>query len=144
MLPDSNTMFSVTYLYNSLVGTVQGIVAEGQKDYIITGTVLVAEAVAEELYLTLSIRMNYDYMGQEYRETVRNGILSYIQGLPLGASLTQDDIATYIRDTYPDYVSGVTLPFTVFHTDDYDGRTIALPPYRYFDLADGNLNIDFD
>lgn len=143
-LPDNNTNFTVNYTYNALVKTVQNLLNEQQKNFFITGTILVAETTAEELYLTLSIKLNYDYTGIEYKDEIRNGILSYIQSLPLEATLTQDNIYNYLMETYPDYINIVRTPFTVFYTDNYKGSAITLPPYKYFNLSSANLNINFE
>ena len=144
--PDPNTDVIVSYAYNKLVETCQETLNERLNDYLILGTLLVAQAKPINIKFNTNIKLKYNYNTEFVKNEILTGISNYIQSLTLGQDLTQEELFTYITTTFSEYVSGVVYPFFIFCEEDKNASQskISFTYGQYASIDENSINITFE
>lgn len=135
--PDNGTVFTIVYSYNKLVADIQDFYNLDENN-ILGIDVMIKETVA--VLFDISFSLNY-YSGNALKHTelenkIVTALTTYLEGLGLGAEVSQSDIVLIARNAVPE-IDNITLPFTLFkrktETANSDKISLKSKEYIYVD-----------
>ena len=144
--PDYNTQVTISFSYNELIETCQEELNEELENYLVLGSLLVAQATPVIIDFNTSIKLKYNYNTESIKTEILTGIANYIEGFKLGEDLTQEGMFTYITNTFSDYISSVSYPFLVFckNEENKSSTSISLKAGEYATIDQNSINITFE
>lgn len=136
----------VSYSYNKLIDNCQEELNDNLNNYLILGTLLVAQANPNIIDIGTNIKLNYSYNNEVTKNLILTGLANYINSLSLGQDLTQEQVFTYLSTTFSEYISSITYPLLTFkHRTESSNSTALYFTYgEYASLDVDSLNINFE
>lgn len=136
----------VSYSYNKLIDNCQEELNDNLNNYLILGTLLVAQANPNIIDIGTNIKLNYSYNNEVTKNLILTGLANYINSLSLGQDLTQEQIFTYLSTTFSEYISSITYPLLTFkHRNESNNSTTLYFTYgEYASLDVDSLSINFE
>lgn len=136
----------VNYSYNKLIANCQEELNDNLNDYLILGTLLVAQANPKIIDIGTNIKLKYSYNNEPTKNIILTGLATYINDLKLGQDLTQEEIFTYLSTTFSEYISSITYPLLTFkkRTDIINSTSLTFTYGEYASLDVNSLSINFE
>lgn len=136
----------VTYSYNELIFKCQQELNENLNNYLILGTLLVAQANPQIIDIATNIKLKYSYNNEPTKNIILTGLATFISSLALGQDLSQEEIFTFLSTTYSEYISSITYPLLTFKYRNKNVNettlTFTYGEYAYLDV--NSLSINFE
>lgn len=129
--PDNNTLITITYTYDSLIGALQALF-NNNSNHIVASDILVREAIEAFIDFTASITIVPGFVSSSVVANVETNLTNYINSLNLGAVITLSALVAIMQDTAG--VGEVDLT-TLVLTSTENGVSTTVPPGQFISVG---------
>lgn len=129
--PDNNTVYTITYTYDSLIQVLQALL-NNNSNYIIGSDILVYEATQALVDFTASIIIVPGFVPATVTGNVQTALSNYIDGLGLGAVLVLSELVAVMQGVAG--VSEVDLTTLILSSTE-NGITTTIPPGQQISIG---------
>lgn len=148
LIPDNSTEFTITYVYNALINTVQDYIKQNEKNLLLLGEIIVKQATPIIVDLSAQIKLKYGYDTASYKTQILTAIDFYINSKLMGENLLMADIYTYLIENYRDIIETIYYPFTTFKkrnvTSTINVNVELVAVYgEYFTTDENSIKVEF-
>jgi hypothetical protein len=122
--PDSNTVVTINYTYDSLIATLQALI-NNNSNHIVGSDILVVEAIIALINVTMGILIVPGYVPATVVTNVQTALSTYINALGLGADVILSEVVAIAQDVPG--VSEVDLSSLILQSVE-GNVTTTIPP----------------